>query len=513
MFFPVAKEVRLLYAFRNFYNNLKLHNKDRIGSLYQQLETVISEILTEHIKGQGKPIEFKRRGRSDGRSIIFDVFAQEGFDNFKGPTVVDFKAGNKSVLYNNLFKILKASEEADNILFILLQEVNNEEIEEITAYFNSIFTHKNITIWDINSVEDLIEQYRDLFEKITENVSSMMFNKLVKSSIEDNKNWKRNRDDQLHHLKQSYENDDLVLFLGAGTTVDANIASWETLIWELLVSLLSRKMEQNNIVLSEKEEKYIIETIKKESGQSPLQLVRYIRRGLEDKETFTKTLTEILYKEYENTSDLLKTISRLCAPVRGKVGINAVVTYNFDDLLEENLTSNNVNYKTIYREGVIPEKDELGIYHVHGFLPREAGSYENLADSLLVFSEEGYHNLMSDPYHWSNLTQLNFFREKTCLFIGVSLTDPNIRRLLEIVQTKKPYVPPKHYIILKRKKFESDQHDPNINEERIREFEMVNCSLKEDSLRELGVNIIWVDDFKEIQDILGKIKANDDPSK
>lgn len=50
----------------------------------------------------------------------------------------------------------------------------------------------------------------------------------------------------------------------------------------------------------------------------------------------------------------------------------------------------------------------------------------------MIFSEENYHEVFSDPYHWSNLAQLTNFREKNCVMIGLSMTDPNLRQLLEI---------------------------------------------------------------------------------
>jgi hypothetical protein len=53
-------------------------------------------------------------------------------------------------------------------------------------------------------------------------------------------------------------------------------------------------------------------------------------------------------------------------------------------------------------------------------------------ENQIVFSEDSYHDQFVDPFSWSNLTQLNKFTQNTCLFIGLSMTDPNLRRLLDV---------------------------------------------------------------------------------
>ncbi len=148
-------------------------------------------------------------------------------------------------------------------------------------------------------------------------------------------------------------------------------------------------------------------------------MARYIRKGL--KNGFTNTLSNILYSNCTNESEILTEITQLCLPVRSGVGIQGVVNYNFDDLLELYFSKYRIKHRTVYREADIPSNDELGIFHVHGFLPRNLDEYEDLFKSLLVFSEEGYHKLMLAPYNWANLIQLNYLREYTCLFIGLSM--------------------------------------------------------------------------------------------
>lgn len=154
---------------------------------------------------------------------------------------------------------------------------------------------------------------------------------------------------------------------------------------------------------------------------------------------------------------------------------------------------------------MIPDADELGIYHVHGFLPQAKENYENLTKSLLVFSEEGYHKLMLEPYNWANISQLNYMINNTCLFIGLSMTDPNMRRLLEIAAQKRIENDGdcQHYAIMRRFRMKESAEVDSI-----KSFERVNETLQESFFKELGVNVIWIDEFSEIPVILKQIKGN-----
>jgi hypothetical protein len=186
--------------------------------------------------------------------------------------------------------------------------------------------------------------------------------------------------------------------------------------------------------------------------------------------------------------------------------INSIVTYNFDNLLEETLHETGLPFKTIYRDLYSPLHNELAINHVHGFLPEHAENYEDLTESLLVFSEEGYHSLIQDPYVWSNIVQLNLLRENTCLLIGLSMTDPNLRRLLAI--SSKRVEEPKHYVILKKQYFKKSKDDKeDIRDGALQVFSNVNQELQEKTFQEFGLNIIWIESYEEIPGILDSIRA------
>lgn len=509
---------------------LNINKNNEIGirrNSYAVVETLITKILKQYILDKDKPVELHYREKKEQRlkneysSLTYDIYAPEGFDNFVGPTVIDIKfVSDKRALYqvvfNSIMRMYRDST-VKNIIFVCFIELDKEEIKNIEEYLrNRILKYnhsehhpyigeKNIYIWDVNRLNVIFKRYKKLYVELSNNVYGLLFNETVEKSLKTETVEEEISDTHEHivELSQRYKQDELVLFLGAGISKNAGIATWDTLVYELLVSLISKYMESSNINLTADEQRIIVDSIKKDNGNSPLQLVRYIRHGLKD--YFKDTLSHILYENSKDESEVLKAIARLCTPVRNRVGIQGVVNYNFDDLIEINFDKKEIPYRSVYREADLPSKNEIGIYHVHGFLPRNLKQYDNLTESLLVFSEEGYHSLMSDSYNWSNMTQLNYFREQTCLFIGVSMTDPNLRRLLEISMSKQTDNTCKHYIIFQKENIELEE-DSQVDQDNLKKFQKVNEGLKETSLRELGLNVIWVENYDEIPGILDEIK-------
>lgn len=108
----------------------------------------------------------------------------------------------------------------------------------------------------------------------------------------------------------------------------------------------------------------------------------------------------------------------------------------------------------------------------------------------MVFCEEAYHSQFIDPYSWSNLIQLNTFSTNICLFVGLSLSDPNLRRLLDISWRRNQRC--KHYIIMRKAPQKSRTDE-------------IATMLFEQDANSLGLNVIWCSDFSEIPNILSRI--------
>jgi len=249
--------------------------------------------------------------------------------------------------------------------------------------------------------------------------------------------WRQQRENRLRDLSSDYSDGNLTLVLGAGVSIDSGMPDWSSLLDSLFVRLLTRELAEGSDIRDE-EIAAIVKRLKDVDDPSPLMTARYLRKGLTDlpsdaSDTFHSTVSNVLYesaKRHSRADTWVKALAKMTHPRRTGAKVKAVVTYNFDDLLEKELTKTGDLYRSIFREGETATNDELPIYHVHGFLPEDRDTYDHLEESTLVFSEEGYHEIYVDSYHWSNLVQLNLLRESTCLFIGLSLTDPNLRRLL-----------------------------------------------------------------------------------
>lgn len=465
------------------------------------IERLTVTMLNDYIRRQGKS---SQSGVVDSR-MIYDMFLPDGINNIEGKTIVEIKIfRNNRIMINRLYdmieKISMHSEKIDNLLLIFVNEMSENLKTKLLEIKANDF---NIHIWDINDLVTIFSQNEPLFIETYNNLNRTLLQDAINKGIKrKNDTYLEKRIKYVEQLHDAYINDKMVLFLGAGASRDAKIAAWDQLISELFVTLINKQLQANCIQMNEDERNKILDEIQNQNGNSPLLQTRFLRTGFEN--DFEEIIREILYKDALETSELLEEIGQLCIPNRGKLGIIAVVNYNFDDLIEKNLKRLRVKYHSIYGEGMFPDTDELGIYHVHGFLPQDKDSYNNLTKSLLVFSEEGYHKLMLEPYNWANISQLNYMMNNTCVFIGLSMTDPNMRRLLEVATQKMEGEDSvcRHYAIMKR--FHLARAD---GDESIRSFERSNESLQESFFNEIGVNIIWVDDYNEIPLLLKKIKG------
>lgn len=367
--------------------------------------------------------------------------------------------------------------------------------------------------------KDLIENWKDVefehgyFEKLTEELKKSLPAK--RSSLKT----------QIAQLISSYEAEDLVIVLGAGVSVPYELPNWDTLLQKLLLTSFQKETDSDtdkSLVLAK--------LFTKIFSPNPLIAARYLRNHYKenlnkDPVGFEKAVRKALYSNLKKDfqSPLFKEIIQLCAAPGKTPNLNSIITYNYDDILETHLKGIDiaVPHKSISEVGMKPSPGELPIYHVHGYLPR-TGKLSPTA--LITLSENEYHQQYSDTYSWNNIVQINKFRDNTCLFIGLSLTDPNIRRLLDIANSQRGSAKPQHFSI--RKKYEKEsikealdkilKDNPEISEEKLKaklKFdETINTLVKVMETFEtkddhsFGISTIWVKEYDDTPKILEGIR-------
>src|ERR1044072_2301639 len=257
-------------------------------------------------------------------------------------------------------------------------------------------------------------------------------------------------------LRKAFDEQRLTLFLGAGVSVANGLPTWEKLVLSLYFSTISeqqmngwRPYANYLYAISEWYLKRLIE---------PLEITaRKTKSFYENSDTgekaFLNAIREGLYgvNTYLNPADLrqgnstLDAVVRLCAASRkGRFGVSSVISYNYDNLLELALNNERPNQAVYSNDAQIA--DHLPIFHVHGYVPHRPGEIGN-SNGGIIFTEAEYNVVASDPYSWSNIVQLREMSSNVGLMVGLSLSDRNIRRLLDAL-SRSP-LKPKIYALLK----------------------------------------------------------------
>lgn len=414
-----------------------------------------------------------------GYKVWIDVEQIHGNFNFLEKTKEGLKQSDVllAIITENFINSNSAQAELGHIVFGSNTSLFTIEVGDILLpfYINGInrYTYEidNFDKFDSNI---FLTKLKQLEENITldTNIRQHDKEKAIFNNVEE----------KIEVIKNELSDNRLTLVCGAGVSSSIGLPDWNT----LLVRILSRALTLKHKDFSTNEMETLL-------SSSNLIVGKYLKILLG--EEFDEVITKCLYEEEWTLGDyayaespLINNIIELIRPKRNRGSVESVITFNFDSLLEEFLTKNSIKYKAIYDEGIKFDADQIPIYHVHGYLPKN----EKIEKHNLVFSEDGYHTQFIDPYSWSNLIQLYKYMNNSCLFIGVSLSDPNLRRILDISRRKNEGDGNKHFIIKKLPPKDSSVYD-------------LQLMLEEQDALMLGLNVIWVSDYDEYPKVLEKI--------
>ncbi len=273
--------------------------------------------------------------------------------------------------------------------------------------------------------------------------------------------WQRCLEPHVPEIRQALARREVTIYLGAGVSMGSGLPSWEQLVLAMYYQALSGTDLHGwrpfpNYLFA------IAEYHLRHSAEPPditAQKLLY-HYGREDHGGFFADLKVTLYSPFAESGSIqlpepselragnttLGAIASLCeigAAAGDMEGVESVVSYNYDDLLEQALGPNRCT--PLWNPAEV-EPGKLPIYHVHGFVPGGDGPGSEAGE--IVFTEEQYHKELHNPYSWGSLVQLRAMSSTVGLMIGLSLTDRNMRRLLDAVSRSGLHG--KSYVFLQR---------------------------------------------------------------
>ncbi len=390
----------------------------------------------------------------------------------------------------------------------------SESKEKHLENFIELYSRLNVPIYSNDVLKSNL--FKNYFEKLVnyKDFSGALSN--IRNTLHHNFT-KADQSQIVREIKQCYKKEKLVLVLGAGVSMNYGLPSWDILLQKLMVTTLEKEKNASGL---------LSKLFSKIFNPSPLIAGRYLQKYFEtNNNSFEEAVRKVLYEEIIRTipSPLIDEIVRLCIAPGKSPNLNSIITYNFDDILEQSIANSKLDlpFKPVYGKGVDVETGELPIYHVHGFLPENS----KLTDShQITFGENIYHQQYTDTYSWNNIVQINKFRENNCLFIGTSLTDPNTRRLLDISNQQRTATKGSHFIFKLRYKSEDVKKalEMLLNQNKDLLIEKSNTKLQldetvkalieiiesfeENDLKSFGIKTIWINNFSDIPDILKQVR-------
>lgn len=170
-------------------------------------------------------------------------------------------------------------------------------------------------------------------------------------------------------------------------------------------------------------------------------------------------------------------------------------TTNYDTLIEQALENRDLKYNKIIEDKDLRKNENVNpiwLYKMHG----DVQDYKSI-----VITKQDYENYY-DKYEMLIAKLKSEICTKTFLFLGYSISDPNIMHIL--ARARKVFDKKEgrqHYAIMERPKAILDDGRKNINYK----YEIIKQQHQIADLAEYGIKVILVDDYSEIADILKAI--------
>ena len=345
----------------------------------------------------------------------------------------------------------------------------------------------------------------------------------------------------LQILRAAYHGGDVYLVVGAGVSMAAGMPDWKHLVLEVLDHAIEygtpayrQRVEANlrrSITGDESAIDWEVNRVLKDvkpadpSLRRRMENVRDRMRSMASYDSkvlldasqvagehfgsdYLARLRNILYTRTLKRTGIHPAIARMVRvkerPWPPTPRIFSVLTYNFDDLLEQSVREAGFGFAVhcsqrgtmVWNRGETGRRPSaLDIYHLHGIAP--GGWILDLDGVDLVFTAEQYTVQYGEERNFARSVQHNFFRNAPGLILGSSLTDEYAVRELKTAHRDRPGWFNFAVLQLPEQYRDGPPPDPDT-------LQRLGASY-----REMGLHVLWVTNHDETPALLDFIRGED----
>jgi len=309
--------------------------------------------------------------------------------------------------------------------------------------------------------------------------------------------------DVIEELCRTYaDTPEIGFVLGAGVTKDSGVPNWRGLALQFFEKARERKCLRR---ASRMAVGFLTDELHRwRSGQEPNaklepeKILQFVCDHIDSKEKIPKLIKDVLFGSIVKRSHkmvaartyrenkTLDAIITFCAavkesPIASASGgrwetnrkVGGILTTNYDNLVEGSFNSKYGKHllHPVAREGareMFQDRRVIPVYHMHGYVsyvddPRSPGGVKA---SELVLTEKDYYQTFYNLLGFSNAVAGSFFRRFPSIFVGCSMTDRNVRRILYHLQRERiaSSEAKRHFAILSCHAQEKDDFDDAVLE-------------------------------------------------
>lgn len=252
--------------------------------------------------------------------------------------------------------------------------------------------------------------------------------------------------EQAKRLGAAIRQKHVAALVGSGISLQAGVPTWSALVSKLILAW----NEWDTTAAQDLPPDDYVRLFRSTFG-SNLAIVSYLQRRAADGEgpEFGKLLYTALYtlagtQQIPEPTNIHRHLIALFDDHPKRIW-----TTNYDDLLEEAAALNGIPASSLDPIHRLTDGNFL-VSHLHGFMPPERRSQRSspAAETAVILAEDDFHALTMDVIGWTNREFYRLFDDHRVFIVGMSLDDPNLRRVLATIPASTSD-PPRHFALLR----------------------------------------------------------------